>query len=260
MPFCALLMAPFLPFPVISCLILSLQELIHAGLEHRAVQGLRLLALYLKAWTEQCDTAQSEESDKMHSVAVAACNTARECIAQEWEVVCSDVLPQVTHPASFSPHWRTCLPGAFSLRCSRAQHNKGGNCCAERRHARSSHCSVCCFGGRQQSDRVHLQPPGPGSAAPDLAGHPQPQRISARQRVCSPCGSSEGCWGPGAVSCFAAVSRCGYLCSSSPVCRLRGACLISPRRPCQHQHDAKVLQEQCRRLLSYISCPLSKDI
>ncbi|CAK0757758.1 hypothetical protein CVIRNUC_002567 [Coccomyxa viridis] len=66
--------------------------LLETGVEHSAVQGLRLLALYLKAWTEQCDTAQSNGSGKMPSV--AARNTARECIAQEWEFVCSDVLPQ----------------------------------------------------------------------------------------------------------------------------------------------------------------------
>ena len=76
---------------------MSPHVLIPAGVEHSAVQGLRLLALYLKAWTEQCDTAQSNGSGKMPSV--AARNTARECIAQEWEFVCSDVLPQVAHPA-----------------------------------------------------------------------------------------------------------------------------------------------------------------
>ena len=90
--------------------------LIHAGKEHSAVQGLRLLALYLKACSEQSDAAQSERSGEMHSMAAAAHSTARECTMQEWVVVCSDILPQVTHPALCPPGATACMeatkPGA----------------------------------------------------------------------------------------------------------------------------------------------------
>ena len=173
----ALLRAPFLPFSVVPCLSMCSPVLAHAGMEHSAVQGLRLLELYLRACSEQCDPAESDRSGDMHSIAAAAYCTARECIMQEWEVVCSDVLPQVTPPASSPPHRHKRLPGTFSILCSKALHGKARECHAVCCHARFPHCPVCCPGGPQQPDRIHLQLPGPGSAAPDLAGHPWPQRI-----------------------------------------------------------------------------------
>ena len=110
---------PYCPSPVLLCPTLCSDVLAHAGKEHSAVQGLRLLALYLKACSEQGDPAKSDTSDKMHSITAAARGPARECIMHEWETVCSDVLPQVTHPATTLPHPRICLPEAFRIWCGK---------------------------------------------------------------------------------------------------------------------------------------------
>ena len=93
-------------------------------MEQSAVQGLRLLAIYLKACNEQPDPAQSDRSDEMHSLAAATHISAMECIMQEWDAVCSDILPQVTHSAERLPHRRTCLLDALRLLCSKVRLGK----------------------------------------------------------------------------------------------------------------------------------------
>lgn len=78
-------------------------------MEHSTVHGLRLLALYLKARSQQCEPAQSDRSGDMHSRAAGAHSTATECIMQEWGIVCSDILPQVTQIALCHASATACL-------------------------------------------------------------------------------------------------------------------------------------------------------